>query len=96
VCFITTQFSSFNYIITGVAPFFTEDGSDQNTWAFILLCNQFRCLARLLTANTYLGLGVDARSAKEISTMPLPKLPPLPTTGIIGKVLLMTNPKLKS
>jgi hypothetical protein len=27
--------------------------------------------------------------------MPLPKLPPLPTTGIIGKVLLMTNPKRK-
>ena len=43
-----------------------------------------------------IGLGVDAKSAKEISTMPLPKLPPLPATGIIGKVLLMTNPKRKS
>jgi len=43
-----------------------------------------------------IGLGVDAKSAKEISVMPLPKLPPLPTTGIIGKVLLMTNPKRKS
>ena len=43
-----------------------------------------------------IGLGVDAKSAKEISTMPLPKLPPLPTTGIIGKVLLMTKPKSKS
>jgi hypothetical protein len=40
-----------------------------------------------------MGLGVDAKSAKEISTMPLPKLPPLPTTGIIGKVILMANPK---
>jgi hypothetical protein len=39
---------------------------------------------------------VDAKSAKEISSMPLPKLPPLPTTGIIGKVLLMTNSKHKS
>jgi hypothetical protein len=28
--------------------------------------------------------------------MPLPTLPPLPTTGIIGKVLLMTKQKRKS
>jgi len=50
----------------------------------------------IVACQILIGLGVDAKSAKEISTMPLPKLPPLPTTGIIGKVLLMTNPKRKS
>jgi AcrR family transcriptional regulator len=50
----------------------------------------------IVACQILIGLGVDARSAKEISTMPLPKLPPLPITGIIGKVLLMTNPKRKS
>ena len=50
----------------------------------------------IVTCQILIGLGVDAKSAKEISTMPLPKLPALPTTGIIGKVLLMTNSKRKS
>ena len=50
----------------------------------------------IVACQILIGLGVDAESAKEISTMSLPKLPPLPTTGIIGKVLLMTNPKRKS
>ena len=50
----------------------------------------------IVACQILIGLGVDARSAKEISTMPLPKLPPLPITGIIGKVLMMTNPKRKS
>jgi AcrR family transcriptional regulator len=50
----------------------------------------------IVACQVLIGLGVDAKSAKEISTMPLPKLPPLPATGIIGKVLLMTNPKRKS
>jgi AcrR family transcriptional regulator len=50
----------------------------------------------IVACQILIGLGMDAKSAKEISTMPLPKLPPLPTTGIIGKVLLMTNPKRKS
>lgn len=50
----------------------------------------------IVACQILIGLGVDAKSAKEISTMPLPKLPALPTTGIIGKVLLMTNPKRKS
>jgi TetR/AcrR family transcriptional regulator, ethionamide resistance regulator len=49
----------------------------------------------IVACQILIGLGVDAKSAKEISIMPLPKLPPLPTTGIIGKVLLMTNPKRK-
>jgi AcrR family transcriptional regulator len=49
----------------------------------------------IVACQILIGLGVDAKSAKEISTMPLPKLPALPTTGIIGKVLLMTNPKSK-
>ena len=46
----------------------------------------------IVACQILIGLGVDAKSAKEISTMPLPKLPALPATGIIGKVL-MTNPK---
>jgi hypothetical protein len=50
----------------------------------------------IVACQILIGLGVDAKSAKEISTMPLPKLPPLPTTGVIGKVLLMTNSKRKS
>jgi len=50
----------------------------------------------IVACQILMGLGVDAKSAKEISIMPLPKLPELPTTGIIGKVLLMTNSKRKS
>ena len=50
----------------------------------------------IVACQILMGLGVDAKSAKEISTMPLPKLPALPTTGLIGKVLLMTNSKRKS
>ena len=50
----------------------------------------------MVACQILIGLGLDAKSAKEISTMPLPKLPPLPTTGIIGKVLLMANLKRKS
>jgi len=50
----------------------------------------------IVACQILIGLGMDAKSAKEISKMPLPKLPPLPTSGIIGKVLLMTIPKRKS
>jgi len=50
----------------------------------------------MVACQILIGLGLDAKSAKEISTMPLPKLPPLPTTGVIGKILLMANPKRKS
>jgi len=50
----------------------------------------------IVACQILIGLGMDTKSAKEISTMPLPKLPALPTTGIIGKVLMMTNPKRKS
>ena len=50
----------------------------------------------IVACQILMGLGVDAKSAKEISTMPLPKTPSLPTTGIMGKVLLMTNLKRKS
>lgn len=50
----------------------------------------------IVACQILIGLGMDTKSAKKISTMPLPKLPALPTTGIIGKVLMMTNPKRKS
>jgi len=50
----------------------------------------------IVACQILMGLGVDAKSAKEISKMPLPKLPALPTTGIIGKVLVITNSKRKS
>jgi len=50
----------------------------------------------IVACQILIGLGVDAKSAKEISKLPLPILPALPTTGIIGKVLLMTNSKRKS
>jgi TetR/AcrR family transcriptional regulator, ethionamide resistance regulator len=50
----------------------------------------------IVACQILIGLGVDEKSAKEISKLPLPTLPALPTTGIIGKVLLMTNSKRKS
>lgn len=50
----------------------------------------------IVACQILIGLGVDAKSAKEISKRPLPTLPALPTTGIIGKVLLITNPNRKS
>lgn len=36
-----------------------------------------------------LGLGMPARKAAELSTIPLPQLPPLPTSGILGKIFAL-------
>ena len=44
-----------------------------------------------VTYHILLGLGVPAKLASELSTPPLPKLPPLPMNGILGKVFALTE-----
>lgn len=42
-----------------------------------------------VTNQVLIGLGIDAKSASKISKMPLPARPPLPETGILGKLAEM-------
>jgi len=44
-----------------------------------------------VTYHILLGLGVSAKSASELSTYPLPALPSLPNTGILGKIFALTG-----
>lgn len=42
-----------------------------------------------VTNQVLIGLGIDAKSASKISQIPLPARPPLPQTGILGKLAEM-------
>lgn len=42
-----------------------------------------------VTNQVLIGLGIDTKSASKISKMPLPARPPLPETGILGKLAEM-------
>ena len=42
-----------------------------------------------VTRQILLGLGIPAKSAAKLSTIPLPQLPPLPTSGILGKIFAL-------
>lgn len=44
-----------------------------------------------VTYHILLGLGVPAKLASELSTLPMPELPPLPMNGILGKVFALTE-----
>jgi len=44
-----------------------------------------------VTHHILLGLGVPAEAAAELSTLPLLELPPLPMTGILGKIFALTE-----
>jgi AcrR family transcriptional regulator len=44
-----------------------------------------------VTHYVLLGLGMPARSAAELSNLPLPELPPLPMNGILGKIFALTE-----
>jgi len=44
-----------------------------------------------VTHHILLGLGVPTKLASELSTLPLPELPPLPMSGILGKIFALTD-----
>lgn len=45
----------------------------------------------LVTRHILLGLGMSGKEAGELSTLPLPELPPLPMIGIMGKIFALNE-----